>query len=102
MNELLRLQPALGDQRARRLFHGLRVEGAQRGQAVLQCREMPPDPIRPEDRSRGLAMVKSWHAFKKKNAGKWTDAQCTKRVADDFGVDDSTVRRALKKHRAET
>ena len=53
-------------------------------------------------RSRGLAMVKSWHAFKKKNAGKWTDTQCTKRVADDFGVDDSTVRRALKKHRAET
>ena len=52
--------------------------------------------------SRGLSMVKSWHGLKKKNMGAWTDAQCTARVADDFGVDDSTVRKALKKHRAET
>ena len=52
--------------------------------------------------SRRLAMVHTWHAFKKKNGPAWTDARCTKHVADHFGVDDSTVRKALKKHRAET
>ena len=53
-------------------------------------------------RSRRLAMVQTWHALKKKNAGEWTDARCTKHVADHFGVDDSTVRKALRKHQAET
>ena len=52
--------------------------------------------------SRGLSIVKLWHAFKKKNAGEWTDAQCTTSVADHFGVDESTVRNALIKHQAET
>ena len=56
---------------------------------------------RAQARSRGLAMAKTWHALKKKNAP-WTDARCTKHVADHFGVDDSTVRKALRKHRAET
>ena len=51
-------------------------------------------------RSRGLAMVHTWHALKKKNAGEWTDARCTQHVAVHFGVDDSTVRKALKKHTA--
>lgn len=62
-----------------------------------------PGPVRQAQvRSRGLAMVKLWHAFKKKNAGEWDDAKCTKHVADHFGVDDSTVRKALTKHRAVT
>ena len=52
--------------------------------------------------SRRLAMVQTWHAFKKQNAGERSDSQCTKHVADHFGVDDSTVRKALKEHRAET
>ncbi len=55
-----------------------------------------------QSRSRGLAMAQLWHDLKKKNAGEWTDAQCTDHVADHFGVDDSTVRKALRKHRAET
>ena len=53
-------------------------------------------------RSRRLAMVQLWHALKKQNAGEWPDARCTKNVAEHFGVDDSTVRKALKEHRAET
>lgn len=60
-------------------------------------------PVRQaQAQSRRLAMVQLWHALKKKNAGEWIDAQCTKHVADHFGVDDSTVRKALKEHRAET
>jgi hypothetical protein len=60
-------------------------------------------PVRQaQTQSRGLTMVQSWHALKKINAGEWTDARCTKQIADHFGVDDSTVRKALRKHRAET
>ena len=53
-------------------------------------------------RSRRLAMAQLVFALEKQKAGEWTRADVISHVADQFGVHDSTVRKALKHHRAET
>ncbi len=55
-----------------------------------------------QTRSRQLAMAQLVFALEKQKAGEWTRPDVISHVADEFGVDDSTVRKALRKHRAET